>query len=100
MLFSTGELGIETSGPVSSVHERQLHRKEGSMRNAEAKHEDEVRTEYGLDVLKSGIRGKHHRRYQRCINVALLAADVSTAFPTDKAVDEEVRPLIENRTPA
>jgi alpha-beta hydrolase superfamily lysophospholipase len=70
------------------------------MRKAETKPEDDLRGEYDRAELKNGVRGKHLKRYQAGTNLALLAPDVRAAFPTDRAVDEALRSLMRNRTPA
>ena len=53
--------------------------------------EDELRPEYDLSALKGGVRGKHLERYRAGTNLALLAPDVRAAFPTDEAVNEALR---------
>ena len=57
--------------------------------------QDELRPEYKRKDLGPGIRGKHFEEYQRGTNLVLLSPDVAAAFPTDKAVNEALRSLIE-----
>jgi hypothetical protein len=42
---------------------------------------DELRQEYDLSSLKSGIRGKYFERYQAGSNLVLLSPDVARHFP-------------------
>ena len=48
--------------------------------------DDELRPEYELSELKGGVRSKHLDKYRAGTNLALLAPEVRTAFPTDEAV--------------
>jgi hypothetical protein len=57
---------------------------------------DELRSEYNLrELLKEGVRGKYARRYEEGTNLVLLAPDVAEAFPTDEAVNEALRLVIQ-----
>lgn len=58
--------------------------------------DNDLRAEYDLSSLKGGVRGKHLKRYQAGTNLALLAADVRSAFPTDEAVNEALRSLMQS----
>ena len=54
--------------------------------------EDHLRPEYDLKtLLKGGVRGKYSDRYRESTNVVLLAPDVARAFPTEEAVNEALR---------
>lgn len=55
---------------------------------------DELRPEYDLSTLKSGVRGKYVERYRAGTNVVVLAPDVAAAFPTEEAVNEALRLLM------
>jgi hypothetical protein len=59
--------------------------------------DDDLRAEYDPSELKGGVRGKHFNRYQAGTNLALLAPDVRAAFPTDEAVNQALRSLIQNQ---
>lgn len=59
--------------------------------------DDDLRPEYDLSTLKGGVRGKHLQRYRAGTNLALLAPDVRAAFPTDEAVNDALRSLMQNR---
>ena len=58
--------------------------------------DDELRPEYDLSkLLKDGVRGKYAERYKVGTNLVLLAPDVMQAFPTDEAVNEALRLVIQ-----
>jgi hypothetical protein len=57
--------------------------------------DDDLRAEYELSELKGGVRGKYLQRYRTGTNLALLAPDVRAAFPTDEAVNQALRSLIQ-----
>lgn len=58
-------------------------------------HEDDLRPEYDIGDLKNGVRGKHFDRYRQGTNLALLEPDIRAAFPTDEAVNQALRSLIQ-----
>ena len=60
--------------------------------------EDDVRPEYDLSQLKGGVRGKHLERYRAGTNLALLAPEIRAAFPTDEAVNQALRSLIQGHS--
>lgn len=54
--------------------------------------EDDLRPEYDLKkLLKGGVQGKYADRYRQGTNLVLLAPDVARAFPTEEAVNENLR---------
>ena len=54
--------------------------------------DDELRPEYDLKKhQKDGVRGKYADRFQAGTNLVLLSPDVAQAFPTDEAVNEALR---------
>lgn len=54
--------------------------------------DDDLRPEYDLRrLLKAGVRGKYAQRYQAGTNLVLLEPDVARAFPSEKAVNETLR---------
>jgi len=54
--------------------------------------DDELRPEYDLrELLKGGVRGKYVERYRAGTNLVLLDPDVAKAFPSEKAVNEALR---------
>jgi hypothetical protein len=62
------------------------------MKKAEA---EELRSEYSRKDLGRGIRGKHLESYRKGTNLVLLSPDVAKAFPTEAAVNDALRSLIE-----
>lgn len=57
--------------------------------------EDDLRAEYDPSVLKGGVRGKHLESYRDGTNLAPLAPEVRAAFPTDEAVNQALRSLMQ-----
>jgi hypothetical protein len=55
---------------------------------------DELRSEYSCEDLGRGIRGKYFESYQKGTNLVLLSPDVAKAFPSDQAVNDALRSLI------
>ena len=62
--------------------------------------EDDIRPEYDLSQLKGGVRGKYLERYRAGTNLALLASDVRAAFPTDEAVNQALRSVMQPQSGA
>jgi hypothetical protein len=56
--------------------------------------EDDLRDEYDETLLKNGVRGKYVQRLAAGSNIVRLAPDVAAAFPTEEAVNEAVRLLL------
>ena len=61
--------------------------------------DDDLRPEYKASVLKNGVRGKHLESYRAGTNLALLDPEIRAAYPTDEAVNEALRSLLESRKP-
>ncbi len=62
------------------------------MKTPDFEMDDELRPEYDLaPLLKGAVRGKYAERYRQGTNLVLLAADVAEAFPTQEAVNEALR---------
>jgi len=58
--------------------------------------DDELRPEYDLrELLKGGVRGKYVERYRAGTNLVLLDPDVAKAFPSEEAVNEALRLVIQ-----
>ena len=74
------------------------------MKNPESEHteefEDKMPSEYEAatlkELLKNGVRGKYVERYRQSTNLVKLAPDVAAAFPTEQAVNEALRKLLES----
>jgi hypothetical protein len=60
-----------------------------------AKVSDELRPEYKREDLGVGVRGKYFEEYRKGTNLVLLSPDVARVFPTDEAVNEALRSLID-----
>jgi hypothetical protein len=65
-------------------------KKRRSKRNGE-----ELRQEYDFASMKNEIQGKYASRFRQATNVVLLEPDVAEAFPTDKAVNEALRGILD-----
>ena len=59
------------------------------------KKSDELRPEYKREDLGKGVRGKYLQEYREGTNLVLLSPDVARVFPTDEAVNEALRSLID-----
>jgi len=58
--------------------------------------DDELRPEYDLrKLLKGGVRGKYVEHYRAGTNLVLLDPDVAKAFPTEEAVKDALRLVIQ-----
>ncbi len=55
---------------------------------------DELRREYDLSKLKSGVRGKYVARFRAGTNLVLLSPDVAAYFPDEQSVNTALRTLI------
>jgi hypothetical protein len=58
--------------------------------------DDDLRPEYEPSTLKRGVRGKYLGRFRAGTNLALLAPEVRRAFPTDEAVNQALRTLMQS----
>ena len=56
---------------------------------------DDLRPEYKRDELGQGVRGKYFESYQKGTNLVLISPDVAKAFPTEEAVNQALRSLID-----
>lgn len=54
-----------------------------------------MRKQYSSRDLHSGVRGKHYASYTRGTNLVLLQPDIAAAFPTERAVNDALRGLLE-----
>ncbi|MEX0611132.1 MAG: hypothetical protein WD738_07630 [Pirellulales bacterium] len=59
--------------------------------------DDDLRAEYDLSKLQGGVRGKYLERYKAGTNLARLAPEVRAAFPTDEAVNQALRSLMQDQ---
>ena len=58
------------------------------------KESDELRPKYRREDLGQGVRGRYFEAYQKGTNLVLLSPDVAKVFPTEEAVNEALRSLI------
>lgn len=56
---------------------------------------DELRPEYRREDLGPGLRGKYLEAYREGTNLVLLSPDVARVFPTEQAVNDALRSLID-----
>ena len=56
--------------------------------------DDDLRDEYDETGLKNGVRGKYVQRLAVGSNIVRLAPDVAAAFPTEEAVNQALRLLL------
>lgn len=72
------------------------------MKNQEIEPSDKLRPEYDLTQLLHGaIRGKYAEKYARSTNLVRLAPDAAEAFPTEEAVNDALRLVLQlERIPA
>ncbi len=71
-----------------------------SMPEVKDEMQDELRPEYDASVLKNGVRGKYLAQYRAGTNLVLLAPDVAAAFPTEQAVNDALRRLMQTQEAA
>ncbi len=55
---------------------------------------DELRREYRRSDFGHGARGKHLKAFRGGINLVRLKPDIAAAFPTEKAVNDALRSLL------
>jgi hypothetical protein len=55
---------------------------------------DDMRPEYDFASMKGGVRGKYARRARAGTNIVLIEPDVADAFPTEKAVNEALKGVL------
>jgi hypothetical protein len=65
------------------------------MKKAESNMEDDLRPEYDFAQMPGAARGKYVERYRAGTNLVRLDPDVAQAFPTDAAVNEALRLLMQ-----
>lgn len=56
--------------------------------------DDEIRREYDFSTMKGGVRGKYAARLGAATNLVLLDPEVAAAFPSDAAVNEALRGVL------
>ena len=56
--------------------------------------DDELRPEYDFASMKGGVRGKYVARLRKGSNLVLLEPEIAAAFPSDDAVNEALRGML------
>ena len=64
------------------------------MSKANRHNDDDLRPEYDFASMKGGVRGKYVTRMRRGSNLVLLNPEVAAAFPSDDAVNEALRGVL------
>jgi hypothetical protein len=53
-----------------------------------------MRAEYDFASMKGGVRGKYAARLRKGTNLVLLEPEIAEAFPSDEAVNEALRGML------
>jgi hypothetical protein len=56
---------------------------------------NDMRPEYDFSSMKRGVRGKYVAKYRAGTNLVLLDPEVAQAFPTDAAVNQTLRAVLD-----
>jgi hypothetical protein len=56
--------------------------------------DDGMRAEYDFASMKGGVRGKYAARLRKGTNLVLLEPEIAKAFPSDAAVNEALRGVL------
>jgi hypothetical protein len=64
------------------------------MGKAHRPEDDELRPEYDFASMRGGVRGKYVTRLRKGSNLALLEPAIAAAFPSDDAVNEALRGVL------
>jgi len=59
-----------------------------------ASESNDMRPEYDFASMKGGVRGKYVRRIREGTNIVVIEPDVADAFPTEAAVNEALRGIL------
>ncbi len=59
-----------------------------------ASERDDMRAEYDFASMQGGVQGKYIRRIRQGTNVVVIEPDVADAFPTEAAVNEALRGIL------
>ena len=64
------------------------------MSKVDRDNDDDLRPEYDFASMKGGVRGKYVARLREGSNLVLLEPEVAAAFPSDDAVNEALRGVL------
>jgi hypothetical protein len=65
------------------------------MKKANRKTKDDLRPEYNFANMKGGVRGKYAAQIRSRTNLVLLDPEIAKAFPTDAAVNQVLRVVLD-----
>jgi hypothetical protein len=64
------------------------------MSNANRPEDDDLQRQYDFASMKGGVRGKYVARLREGSNLVLVEPEVAEAFPSEAAVNEALRGLL------
>lgn len=64
------------------------------MSKANRPNDNDLRPEYDFASMKGGVRGKYVARLRKGSNLVLLEPEIAAAFPSDDAVNEALRGVL------
>jgi hypothetical protein len=64
------------------------------MKRADDTAKGELRPEYDFGSMRGGVRGKYAKRFREGTNIVLIDPDMVEAFPTEAAVNEALRGVL------
>jgi hypothetical protein len=65
------------------------------MKKVNRKTKDDLRPEYDFAKMKGGVRGKYAAETRSRTNLVLLDPEIAKAFPTDAAVNQVLRVVLD-----
>jgi len=65
------------------------------MKKVNRKPKDDLRPEYDFANMKGGVRGKYAAQFRSGTNLVLLDPEIAKAFPTDAAVNQVLRVVLD-----
>src|SRR5205807_9814396 len=78
----------------SSAPDAQHVPNEDFMKRGNYRSRDDMRPEYDFASMKGGVRGKYVKKYRAGTNLVLLDPELAEAFPTDAAVNQALRAVL------
>ena len=69
-----------------------------STKKVKATETDTLQAEYRREDLGKGVRGKYFKQHSQGTNLVLLQPEIAKAFPTQAAVNEALRGLMQVAT--
>jgi hypothetical protein len=56
-----------------------------------------MRSDYGPDLFRHGVRGKYYRQLLQETNLVMIEREIMEAFPTPESINDALRPLARAR---